>query len=111
MGPGQIYSVEQGISVSNVALIDPVHKLPTRAGWRFARDENGFERRVRVSKLTGEEIPRVGHAARVRTASNGQHHGTVSLRVGEFATRPEDVSKVTFVPSLSTPPLPKDCHL
>jgi large subunit ribosomal protein L24 len=43
---------EAGIHVSNVAILDPKDRKPTRVGVR--RDENG--RRMRVTKRSGSEL-------------------------------------------------------
>lgn len=32
-------------------------RKPTRVGWKMITDENGFERKIRFSKLSGKEIP------------------------------------------------------
>ncbi len=49
--PGHIVDREAPIHVSNVALIDPKTKKPTRAGYKV---EQG--KKVRVSKKSGAEI-------------------------------------------------------
>ncbi|MDO8060012.1 50S ribosomal protein L24 [Candidatus Phytoplasma citri] len=48
---GQIIKEEMPIHVSNVALIDPDLKIPTRVGFRFDSDK-----KVRYSKKTGLAI-------------------------------------------------------
>ncbi len=73
LGPGQVYSIEQGVHLSNVALIDPIQKytysygipsmrilnrIPTKVAWKFVTDESGLEKKIRVSKLSGAEIPK-----------------------------------------------------
>jgi large subunit ribosomal protein L24 len=49
---GGIVTQEAPIHVSNVRLIDPDTKKPTRAGYRF--DENN--KKVRVSRASGKDI-------------------------------------------------------
>jgi large subunit ribosomal protein L24 len=49
---GGIVTQEAPIHVSNVRLIDPETKKPTRAGYRF--DENN--KKVRVSRASGKDI-------------------------------------------------------
>ncbi|KAF0852566.1 mitochondrial ribosomal protein L24 (uL24m) [Andalucia godoyi] len=53
--PGQIITKEMPLHVSNVAIVDPVQKVPTRVGFKFSSVDG---RKVRVSKLSGVEIPR-----------------------------------------------------
>jgi large subunit ribosomal protein L24 len=55
--PGQIVTKEAPMHVSNVSLLDPVQKVPTRVGFKFSSVDG---RKVRVSKLSGAEIPRPG---------------------------------------------------
>merc|ERR1712065_3543 len=52
---GGVFTKAAAVPVSNVALIDPIDGKPTRTGW--SRDETTGAR-VRVSKRTGEVIPR-----------------------------------------------------
>jgi large subunit ribosomal protein L24 len=49
---GGIVTQEAPIHVSNVMLVDPEDKRPTRVGYR--RDEEG--RKVRVSRRSGKDI-------------------------------------------------------
>jgi large subunit ribosomal protein L24 len=49
---GGIVTQEAAIHVSNVRLIDPETKKPTRVGYRF--DENN--KKVRVSRASGKDI-------------------------------------------------------
>ncbi len=49
---GGIVTQEAPIHVSNVQLIDPDTKKPTRAGYRF--DENG--NKIRISRQGGKDI-------------------------------------------------------
>ena len=49
---GGIVTQEAPIHVSNVRLIDPETKKPTRVGYRF--DENN--KKVRVSRASGKDI-------------------------------------------------------
>lgn len=49
--PGHIEDVERSIHVSNVALIDPKTKKPTRVGYKVADGK-----KVRVAKKSGTEI-------------------------------------------------------
>lgn len=89
------YMVEKGIHVSNVSLIDPVTKEPTKVFWKY--NDNG--QKMRISKVSGAEIPLPPPPVIVRVA-------------GPFDTNPELVKKKTFKPSLLTPPIPDDCtHL
>ncbi|MBF0809089.1 50S ribosomal protein L24 [Rothia nasimurium] len=56
---GGIEKVEAPIHVSNVAIVDPETKKPTRVGYRLETVErNGKERtaRVRVAKSSGKDI-------------------------------------------------------
>ncbi|MDR0449273.1 MAG: 50S ribosomal protein L24 [Rickettsiales bacterium] len=49
--PGHIEDVERPIHVSNVALLDPKTKKPTRVGYKIVGDK-----KVRVAKKSGSEI-------------------------------------------------------
>jgi len=49
---GGIVTQEAPIHVSNVRLIDPETKKPTRAGYRFDEDN----KKVRVSRASGKDI-------------------------------------------------------
>ena len=49
---GGIVEQEMAIDLSNVALLDPKDKKPTRVGFKVLNDG----RKVRVSKRSGEEI-------------------------------------------------------
>jgi large subunit ribosomal protein L24 len=56
---GGIEKVEAPIHVSNVAIVDPETKKPTRVGYRLETEErNGKTRtnRVRVAKSSGKDI-------------------------------------------------------
>ncbi len=50
-GPGGLDKVEAPIHVSNVALIDPKTKKPTRVGYKTVGDK-----KVRVARRSGEVI-------------------------------------------------------
>lgn len=49
--PGEIISREAPIQVSNIALLDPKTKKPTRVGYKI---EAG--KKVRIAKKSGEQI-------------------------------------------------------
>jgi large subunit ribosomal protein L24 len=49
--PGRIEDVESPIHVSNVALLDPKTKKPTRVGYKI---EGG--KKVRIAKKSGEKL-------------------------------------------------------
>ncbi|GAA1351155.1 50S ribosomal protein L24 [Falsarthrobacter nasiphocae] len=56
---GGIIEVEAPIHVSNVALVDPETKKPTRVGYRLetvTRDGKQKTVRIRVSKATGKDL-------------------------------------------------------
>lgn len=86
------FMVEKGIHVSNVSLIDPVTKEPTKVYWKYL--ENG--EKVRISKTSGAEIPNPPKPVIKRVA-------------GPFDTNPDIVAKKTFHPSLLVPPIPDTC--
>ena len=57
---GGIEIVEAPIHISNVAVVDPSTKKPTRVGYRIETVErDGRERqvRVRVAKTSGKDLP------------------------------------------------------
>ncbi|MHB1172274.1 MAG: 50S ribosomal protein L24, partial [Lacisediminihabitans sp.] len=47
---------EASIHVSNVAVVDPKTKKPTRVGFRVEKDANGKSVRVRYAKKSGEDL-------------------------------------------------------
>ena len=51
-GPGQRIKYEAGIAVSNVMIVDPKTKKPTRIGYKI--DDKGNKKRV--AKMSGEVI-------------------------------------------------------
>ena len=52
--PGGIIEKEMPIDLSNVALMDPKDRKPTRIGYRFLEDG----KKVRFAKRSGEVIDR-----------------------------------------------------
>ncbi|MBO6037758.1 MAG: 50S ribosomal protein L24 [Acetobacter sp.] len=50
-----IISRESSIHLSNLKLVDPASKKPTRVGFKIL-EENGKKVKVRVAKVTGEVI-------------------------------------------------------
>ncbi len=50
--PGGITEIEASIHISNVGLIDPKTRLPTRIGYRFTEDGT----KVRYAKRTGDLV-------------------------------------------------------
>ncbi|MEO8222552.1 MAG: 50S ribosomal protein L24 [Specibacter sp.] len=57
---GGIETVEAPIHISNVAVVDPSTKKPTRVGYRIETVErDGRERqvRIRVAKTSGKDLP------------------------------------------------------
>ncbi|MCI9888103.1 50S ribosomal protein L24 [Micrococcales bacterium 31B] len=58
-GPGGIEHVEAPIHISNVQLVDPETKKPTRVGYRVDEQERGGRMRavrIRYSKRSGKDI-------------------------------------------------------
>jgi large subunit ribosomal protein L24 len=53
MTPGGIISRPSAVSVSNVMLVCPTCKLPTRVGYRFKETKGGDPVKVRVCKREG----------------------------------------------------------
>lgn len=56
---GGIETVEAALHVSNVAIVDPKTKKPTRVGFRIEKQQrDGRERevRIRVAKSSGKDI-------------------------------------------------------
>ena len=49
--PGEIIDVTMPVDVSNVAILDPKSKKPTRIGYKF---EDG--KKIRIAKKSGEVI-------------------------------------------------------
>src|ERR1700751_1065870 len=53
MGPGGIIDRPAAVSASNVMLVCPTCKLPTRVGYRFKEGKGGEQIKVRVCKREG----------------------------------------------------------
>ena len=53
MSPGGIIDLPSAVSVSNVMLVCPTCKLPTRIGYRFNEGKDGELVKVRVCKREG----------------------------------------------------------
>ena len=53
MAPGGIIERPSAVSVSNVMLVCPTCKLPTRIGYRFKEGKGGEQVKVRVCKRDG----------------------------------------------------------
>jgi large subunit ribosomal protein L24 len=53
MAPGGIIDRPSAVSVSNVMLVCPTCKLPTRIGYRFKEGKGGEQVKVRVCKHEG----------------------------------------------------------
>lgn len=53
---GEILKVEHPIHISNVALIDPSSKKPTKVGFRLEKDKKDKTVRIRVAKISGKDI-------------------------------------------------------
>jgi len=60
IAPGGIVERAAAVSVSNVMLVCPTCKLPTRIGYRFKESKDGEQIKVRVCKRDGcgQEIDR-----------------------------------------------------
>jgi large subunit ribosomal protein L24 len=60
MAPGGIIDRASAVSVSNVMLVCPTCKLPTRIGYKFKEVKGGEQIKVRVCKRAGceQEIDR-----------------------------------------------------
>lgn len=78
---------------TEVALVDPSDKKPTEVEWRFTEDGE----RVRVSIRTGRVIP-------IPTAaySTYDYKTKSSYREQQKDTTTEELTKITFNPSVST---------
>lgn len=53
---GGMETFETPIHISNVALVDPKTKKPTRVGFRVEKNADGKNVRVRYSKSSGEDL-------------------------------------------------------
>jgi|SRR5690606_19978884 large subunit ribosomal protein L24 len=53
---GGIETFESPIHISNIALVDPKTKKPTRVGFRVEKNADGKTVRVRYSKSSGEDL-------------------------------------------------------
>ncbi len=53
---GGLETFEAPIHISNIALVDPKTKKPTRVGFRVEKNSEGKTVRVRYSKSSGEDF-------------------------------------------------------
>ena len=53
---GGLETFESPIHISNIALVDPKTKKPTRVGFRVEKNDEGKNVRVRFSKSSGEDL-------------------------------------------------------
>jgi large subunit ribosomal protein L24 len=53
IAPGGIIERAAAVSISNVMLVCPTCKLPTRVGYRFKEGKSGEQTKVRVCKREG----------------------------------------------------------
>jgi large subunit ribosomal protein L24 len=53
---GGIETREAPIHISNVALVDPGTKKPSKVGFQLSVDKDGAKSKVRVAKKSGKEI-------------------------------------------------------
>lgn len=53
---GGIETHEAPIHISNVAIVDPKSKKPTRVGYRVEKNAEGRNVRVRYAKKSGEDL-------------------------------------------------------
>jgi large subunit ribosomal protein L24 len=53
---GGIITQEAPIHVSNVALVDPETKKPTKVGYKIQTNKAGENKKVRVARKSGKEI-------------------------------------------------------
>lgn len=60
--PGEIVKYEAAISASNVMVIDPKTKKPTRIGYKLEKGK-----KVRIAKKSGEEIKKTAVPAKKKT--------------------------------------------
>ena len=86
-GPGQRIRYEASIAVSNLMLIDPKTKKPTRIGMRV--DAKGHK--VRFAKVSGEVIV-VG--VKAKTQKKTKAKGEEAEKKVEKAAKKEEIAKV-----------------
>lgn len=55
--PGGIVTIEAPIDLSNLMIVDPEKDIPTRFYTKVEVKEDGSRRKVRVSKVSGKELP------------------------------------------------------
>lgn len=53
---GDIVEIYVPIDASNVMLVDPKNKKPTRVGYKFETKKDGSKIKVRVSKTSGSKL-------------------------------------------------------
>jgi large subunit ribosomal protein L24 len=53
---GGIETMEAGIHISNVALVDPSTKKPTKVGYKLVTAKDGKVTKTRVARKTGKDI-------------------------------------------------------
>ncbi|ORZ39565.1 P-loop containing nucleoside triphosphate hydrolase protein [Catenaria anguillulae PL171] len=98
-------SMPSGIHVSNVALVHPVTKQPTRVFWKIEQDvATGKMVRKRFTKSEPEvEIPRPAFDPSIIEKNR--------IKDNKIDTLQDAVLEQTYVPSIEQPPLPEDIRL
>ncbi|KAJ3338141.1 39S ribosomal protein L24, mitochondrial [Gonapodya sp. JEL0774] len=93
---GTTVTLEGALRYSNIALVDPVHKIPTKITYAAAQHPGtGLTRKYRVSKLSGEVIPFPEKEDPTKDAVEGPRDTTSRL-----------VDQITFTATYDKPPLP-----
>ncbi|KAI9222386.1 translation protein SH3-like domain-containing protein [Blastocladiella britannica] len=101
---GGTFSMESGIHVSNVSLVDPHQDVPTRVRFELVKDETTEKMvRRRLSRRTGLEIP--------RPAFDPTEMEKARKKDNSVDTLLDAVKEQTYFPSLANPPLPGDLRL
>ena len=54
---GGIHDTTLAVDASNVMILDPEDKVPTRIGVRYEVDSDGNRRRIRYAKKSGKTLP------------------------------------------------------
>ncbi|KXS18602.1 hypothetical protein M427DRAFT_195614 [Gonapodya prolifera JEL478] len=93
---GTTVTLDGPLRYSNVALVDPIHKTPTKVTYTLAHHPGtGLTEKYRVSKLSGEIIPFPKDADETEDAVEGPRDTTSKI-----------LDQVTFTASYTTPPFP-----
>ncbi len=99
--PGQRIKYEASLSVSNVMLLDPKTKKPTRVGYRI---DPKTGKKVRFAKVSGEVLPMKSTTKGVAKKETKVTRSTSSGQAKEMADESVTTEKTVAPATPATPP-------